>query len=150
MKTTESKGHPDIIELKIPAKDKNVAIVRLCVSGIGAQMEFTVDEIEDIKMAVGEACINAIYHGYENKGNPEDIVSFRFTMYPTKLAITVKDNGKGFDTKQIEKYIQQDEKKSLKKSGLGLFLMKSLMDELELDSNPSGTQVRMVKAKRAL
>ena len=133
----------DIIELKIPAKDQNIAIVRLCVSGVGAQMEFTVDEIEDIKMAVGEACLNAIYHGYGNKGKNTDIVCLQFEIHPARLAITVNDSGKGFDSGEMGKYLQKKEK-----NRLGLFLIKSLMDEVQLNSGPGGTQVRMVKNKR--
>ncbi|MFS8513265.1 MAG: anti-sigma B factor RsbW, partial [Planifilum fulgidum] len=48
----------DMIELTIPAKADFVGVVRLAVSGIASRMGFSYDDIEDLKVAVAEACTN--------------------------------------------------------------------------------------------
>jgi len=137
----------DTTELKVPAKTNYISVVRLCVSGIADRMKFSVDDLEDIKIAVGEACINSIKHGYDNKSNPDSVIMIRFSMTPEKLVILVKDKGKGFDTALVDVVSRQkgpDQKKP-GHIGMGVYLMKTLMDHIEFKSSSRGTQVEMSK-----
>jgi len=137
----------DVTELRVPAKTNYISVVRLCVSGIAARMKFSVDDIEDIKIAVGEACINSLKHGYGNKNNPDHVIFMKSLICPDKLVILIKDKGKGFDTALVDKYIRQNGlgKKRPGHIGMGVYLMKTLMDHIEIKSSPRGTQVEMIK-----
>lgn len=137
---------PEVIELKIPAKTKYMLVVRLSVTGIGQRMEFSVDDIEDLKIAVGEAYINSIRHGYE-KEEPGNFIHITFSIQPTKIEIVIKDNGRGFDIAPIDEYLEKVDNAKIKGIGMGIYLMKTLMDEVEFNSYPNGTEVRLVKYK---
>ncbi len=146
--TETPSGAGDGISLRVPCKAEYAMVVRLVASGIASHLDFTHDEIEQIKIAIGEACTNCIQHAYPSKRNGEEI-QVRFLPYPSKLVIIVEDFGEGFDAKLVEKYMLRKERE--KGEELGIFLMKSLMDELEISSVPGvGTQVRMVKYKEGL
>jgi len=136
---------PEAIELKLPAKAEYMNVVRLSIAGIGERMNFSVDDIEDIKVAVGEACLNSIRHGYEEKVSEENLIHIRFLIYPKRLEIVIKDNGKGFDASDIDEYLGKPGDEKTGGIGLGVQLMKTLMNEVKYISSPDGTQVRLVK-----
>lgn len=129
--------------IRVPCKPEYAMVVRLLASGLASHRGFTHDEIENIKIAIGEACTNCIQHAYPPEQDTGDIL-VRFFVYPSKLVIIVEDSGIGFDVKLVEEFVQRAEREKGKK--LGIFLMKSLLDELEITSvSGEGTQVRMVK-----
>lgn len=135
------------VEIKIPNKSEYVGVVRLAVAGIANRMNFTIEDIEDIKIAVSEACANAVRYAY-----PNDILGYiDVTCLPQKdkLEITVKDSGIGFDPKNIHKSKVKKETSQASKSdnlGLGFVFMQSLMDKVDLSSSPNkGTTVHLVK-----
>lgn len=135
----------ETIDLKIPAKTEYVVLARLCISGIGDRMELTIDEIEDLKIAISEACNNSIRYAY-NKDTSYNSIEIRFLIYPKKIIIKIKDYGPGFDTKFVNEYLRRHDDKRTKEIGLGLFLMKTLMNEVEYSSDPDrGTEVSLVK-----
>lgn len=135
----------DVIELKLPAKADYVGVVRLLVSGVANRMGFPYDDIEDLKVAVAEACTNVVTHAYpKDKGH----IHIECDVYDDKLAITVQDRGPSFDIEQIEKKLGPidiaNPVESLKEGGLGIYLMKSLMDRVDITSH-HGVVVRMAK-----
>ncbi len=136
---------PEVIELKLPAKAEYMNVVRLSIAGIGERMNFSVDDIEDIKIAVGEACINSIRHGYQEKVSEENLIHICFLIHSKKLEIVIKDNGKGFDSSGIAEYLEKTGDEKTEGIGLGVQLMKTLMDEVKYSSSPDCTQVRLVK-----
>ena len=136
---------PETIELKLPAKTEYMNVVRLSIAGIGERMNFSVDDIEDIKTAVGEACINSIRHGYQEKVAEENLIYIRFIIHPKKLEIVIKDNGIGFETISVDEYLAQPSDEKAESIGLGIQLMKTLMDEVKYSSSANGTKVRLVK-----
>lgn len=85
----------DYIEMKIPAKPEYVGVIRLTLSGIASRMGFSYEEIEDIKIAVSEACTNAVHHAYPNDEGGEVIVGFG--IYEDKLETMISDSGKSFN-----------------------------------------------------
>ncbi len=66
-------------------------------------MGYTYDDIEDLKIAVSEACTNAVQHAYkdENKGE----VSVRFGVFEDRLEVIVADQGDSFDFDQKQERI---------------------------------------------
>ena len=54
-------NHPDV-ELRLPAERAYVAVLRMTTAGLAARLDFTLDDIEDLRMAVGEACALVLEH----------------------------------------------------------------------------------------
>ncbi|KAB3533821.1 histidine kinase [Alkaliphilus pronyensis] len=134
-----SKSITDYIKLSIPNKPEYVSVVRLTVAAIANRMGFNVEDIEDIKIAIAEACTNAITHGKKEDKNNFDI---EFIVKDDKLTMVVCDSGRGCITDEISVPNLNDPKEG----GLGIFIIKSLMDEVEITSNlGKGTIIRMSK-----
>nr|WP_263324197.1 anti-sigma B factor RsbW [Neobacillus sp. Marseille-Q6967] len=136
----------DYVEMKIPAKPEYVGVIRLTISGIASRMGYTYEEIEDIKIAVSEACTNAVQHAYPSDEGGEVIVGFG--IYEDKLETMVADSGKSFNFLQTKNelgpYTESSTVDQLTEGGLGLYLIETLMDEVRV-LNRSGVTVFMVK-----
>lgn len=136
------KNKEKIVILKIPPSPEFVGVVRLTLSGIASRMNFSYDEIEDLKIAVAEACNNAIQHAYANADSRNSVsITIKFTINQKYLEIDVIDKGEGFDVKK------QDMRKTRpqEEGGMGIFLIKALVDEASFSSSNEGTQVKMIK-----
>jgi serine/threonine-protein kinase RsbW len=131
----------DFIKLTIPCKPEYVGTVRLTVSSVANRIGFDIDAIEDMKIAVSEACTNIISH---SNLNPEDFYNVICTTSDDKIEITIEDEGSGFD---IIQYHEPDEDE-MSESGLGLYIIRALMDEVNVESEVgNGTRYRMIKYK---
>jgi serine/threonine-protein kinase RsbW len=126
------------VTLRIPGQAEYVAVARLTVAGIASRMGFPYDAVDDIKVAVGEACTNAIEHAAPDA--PEAAIEICCQVESEFLVIEILDQGKGFDP------AMESQPDPLAGGGLGLVLIRALMDEVQLNSRTGkGTQVRMVK-----
>lgn len=126
------------IELHIPSVMGYEKIAMECAASMAKKMGFTEDRIEDLKTAVAEACLNAIEHG--NKMDTSTKVGITLTVEESKLQVSVKDQGKGIDevpTPSIESKIEGEEKPR----GWGIFLIKSLVNEVTFEPGPEGGNV---------
>ena len=92
-----------------------------------------------------EAVNNAILHG--NHSDPAKNVHMRCVIQKTSLIVTVKDEGNGFDANDLANPLTKEN--LLKENGRGVFLMRSLMDEVKYTQTKTGMSVRM-KLKLAL
>ena len=139
------KQESDFIEMIIPSKPEYVAVVRLTVAGVANRMGYTYDEIEDIKIAVSEACTNAVHHAYKDK---DGHIKVNFAVFQDRLEVTVLDQGQSFDIESVGNKAGPVDRdmpvEELSEGGLGLFLIKSLMDKVEI-SEDSGVVVAMTK-----
>ena len=136
----------EYIEMKIPAKPDYLGVIRLTLSGIASRMGYTFEVIEDLKIAVSEACTNAVQHAYSEDEVGEVIIGFG--IYEDKLEMMVADSGKSFDFIQTKNelgpYTESSTVDQLAEGGLGLYLIEALMDEVRV-LNHSGVTVFMVK-----
>jgi serine/threonine-protein kinase RsbW len=136
----------DYIEMQIPAKAEYVGVIRLTLSGIASRMGYTYEDIEDLKIAVSEACTNAVVHAYDKDEVGDIIVGFG--IYNNKLEMMVADNGVSFNFLQTRSklgpYSKTSETEQLVEGGLGLYLIETLMDDVRV-LNESGVTVFMVK-----
>lgn len=146
---TKSVKEAEIIDLDLPARAEYLAIIRLATLLVCKRMDFSEEKEEDIKTAIAEAYINVIKHAYGNSNrNYIKRVNIRYLAYPEKLAIVVKDFGRGFDPHFVQLYVKRADTERPEQVGLGIFLIKTLMDEVEYNSNlRGGTEVRMTKYK---
>ena len=131
------------VTLTFPSRSSNEGFARAAVAGFAAQMDPTLNELEDIKTAVSEAVTNAIVHAYPDSIG-EVIVKVRICP-DQMLEVTVKDHGRGIP--DVEKarqpmYTTGGEERS----GMGFTIMESFMDRLAIRSTPGrGTTVVMRK-----
>jgi serine/threonine-protein kinase RsbW len=133
----------EVIELSVPSRLGLEQVAVDATAALAKLMGFSEDRVEDLKTAVEEACINAIEHG--NKENSSTKVLVELTADEGKLQVNIHDQGKGVP-KDIEKPdIDAKVAGKQKSRGWGLFLIQSLMDEVEFDWNPeTGGVTRMV------
>ncbi|PTM53299.1 anti-sigma B factor RsbW [Desmospora activa] len=135
----------DQIELAIPAKAQYVGVVRLAVSGIANRMGFDYDDIEDMKLAVAEACTNAVDHAYSGKAGQ---IVIRFQIHQDRLEVVVKDEGNSFDIDTVKRRSGPINTclplTAMRERGLGLHLMETLMDRVVIDGS-RGVVVTLIK-----
>ena len=129
------------IVIYLQSRSENIAIARVTAAAFAAQIDFTLNEIEEIKVAVSEAVSNVVIHGYEeNNGQIELIMN----LYEDKLEYIIVDSGKGIDDIVLAR--QPSYSSDPERMGLGFVFMESFMDELEVTSVVNkGTTVRMAK-----
>jgi serine/threonine-protein kinase RsbW len=144
-----------MIEIRIPADAEWVRVVRLAVAGIASRQKFSLDDIEDIKLAVTEALNNAILHAAAPRDDAHlPLIIVQMTPYGDRLEISVADEGcfkDGSLPRAAMRLVSPHghSPSELPESGLGLFLMQSLMDSVEHHAGPDhNTIIRMVKYVR--
>lgn len=136
---------PTSIAVTIPAEAQYIDIVRLALYGFAEKAGFSFEQLEDMKVAVTEACTNAVLHAYDS-GQP-GIIDVRIELDKQGICIRVKDEGNSFDYDHNVKQFASHQLKSLndvKAGGLGLFLMHALMDKVEVRTE-RGTEVILTK-----
>lgn len=143
--TSLPDGASGRIELKIPASAQWVRVARLTVAGVASRLHFGIDAIEDIKLAVAEAINNAIQHA-PVAPDSEATVTITVESDEHGMWVSVADEGRvhgGITVKESEPHREEDE---LPEGGLGLLLIRSLMDEVTHESGThADTVVRMFK-----
>ena len=128
----------DRVELSIPCRAEWVALARLAVSAIANRLKLTIEEIEDVKLAVAEACTSVIQQDVHG-----DTLALTFESTPGALRIHVRDAGAHESRVDAPTAMDYDEARIV---GLGVFLIRTLMDEVSYDQHPErGTDLVMVK-----
>lgn len=128
------------VQLRFLSQADNVGLARLTAAGLAGQGNFTLPDIEEIKVAVSEAVSNAIIHGYDNR--PDGWVEVVMELDDQGLTVVVEDWGIGIeDVAQAREPAFSDDPERM---GLGFVFMESFMHGLEVDSTfGKGTRVRM-------
>ena len=125
------------------ASTKNLSRVRNFVSTQAKKHGFTDNQINDIRLAVDEACTNVIKHAYSFDESKEFSVDLEFDN--SALSIEITDFGIGFNPSKYEAPNLQKRIKQKKRGGMGIFLIQNLMDELTYDSDGSKNVIKMIK-----
>ena len=131
------------MSLSFTATSENEAFARVSVSAFVSQLDPTLSDLSDIKVAVSEAVTNAIIHGYENMSGD---VYLECSYDDDIVYILVKDCGKGIAN--IEEAMQPlyTSKPDMERSGMGFTVMESFMDTVSVESVPNeGTKIIMSK-----
>ncbi len=130
------------IKLTFSSLPENVSTARLLVASVGSQLDLSLNDLEELKVAVSEAVSNAIIHGYRNV--PENIVHLEMVIAQNQLKIIVNDQGCGIP--DVEQAMQPAFSTDPERMGLGFVFMQSFMDELDVTSVINhGTTITMVK-----
>jgi len=131
------------IEVSLPNKLGYERIAMDCSASFARIVGFVSERIEDLKTAVAEACINAIEHG--NKGRPDTRVLVTMNFNDDFFSVSVEDGGDGISELPKDTDIMQRIENLEPPKGLGIYLIKQLVDQVEFnDMTKGGHAVRMV------
>jgi len=132
------------IKLSLLSINENVSFARAASAAFSAQVDLTLTEIDEIKVAVSEAISNAVIHGYGEFIDKDNYIELVMNLFQDKLEFIITDYGRGITN--VEEAMQPSFSSDPERMGLGFVFMDSFMDELEVISEPmQGTTVRMVK-----
>lgn len=120
----------------IPNDPANASDMRSFVGDFIARAEIPEDIADEVLMAVGEVVANACRHGLRATGVGE--VAIRCGISDAHVVITITDDGPGFDVSSVMHTGVPD---LLSSGGRGFFLMRQLMDRVDVDSSAAGTTV---------
>lgn len=154
MQTQVSKGMPDQdnvkpqkiqpikeIELTIPILADMEITATYTATSVAEYMKFEQDRIDELKLALIEAVINAFEHSHSRDGK----VRIKFLLGDDNLTVIIQDHGKGFNIQNIEKPEISNKLHGSYKRGWGLMLIEQLMDTVYIESNEHGTTLVMSK-----
>lgn len=135
------------VKLTLPmAPDMEIAASKTATA-LAEFMRMTADKIDEVRMAVVEACINAIEHSQA----PDRKVYLTFEVLgedePEILRITVRDEGVGFAPGEVEEPSIEHKISAQRKRGWGLKIIRGLMDDVDIVSGHDGTSIVMTKAR---
>jgi serine/threonine-protein kinase RsbW len=130
--------------LQVPSNTENLAMIRDFVNGFGTRAGFSASEVAQLELAVDEACANVIEHAYGPEVTKE--VSIKATLDDSAVQIDVVDTGRGFDPAEISQKNLDQLVAERRSGGLGMRLMKTLMDEVHYEVIPGQkNELRMIK-----
>jgi serine/threonine-protein kinase RsbW len=124
-----------VVELRIPAVPEWVGVARLAAAGIASRLDFPIEDIEDLKLAVAEACNCCIQNG----GSGD--VRIECELQADRIAITVERAG--LPGSPAVGTAPEGDDADL--GGLGVFLIRALMDDVTYVSDPTGTKLTLIK-----
>ena len=130
-------------ELTIKSVTGNLTLVRDFVKTAAAKCGFEDESIEKIVLAVDEACTNVIKHAYKN--SPEGDITIKVSSSRQKMTVSITDHGSDFDPSLVPEPDIKEYYRQHKVGGLGLFLMRKLMDEVKYSSAGNKNQVKLIK-----
>lgn len=144
--TEKKKRGSKHYHLKLPIDTANLEIIREFIARIAQNMGFTGEEINRIELAVDEASTNVIKHAYKTEDKNSNFIDIEVKTFPDRLEIYVIDRGKGFDPAKIKTPEMDAYFKKMRRGGLGLYLIKTLMDKVDYSIKPGvRNKVKMVK-----
>ncbi|NQT26043.1 ATP-binding protein [candidate division KSB1 bacterium] len=130
--------------VKLPSHTDNLELIRTFVAGVAKKVGFQSEDINKIELAVDEACTNVVEHAYKEKENENIDVAIQIDYQ--KFTVVVTDKGKRFSPADIDIPDMDQYLAELRVGGLGIYLMKTLMDEVQYHTGPDGkNRVKMVK-----
>ncbi len=131
----------DRISYKLDSTLETVDSAEQTASRIASETGFGEDEVMQIAMAVREAAVNAVLHG--NAYDPEKKIELEFERTTQDLVITIRDQGKGLDKAMLPDPLAPEN--LLKTSGRGIFLIRSFMDDVQINPSQTGTEIKLFK-----
>jgi serine/threonine-protein kinase RsbW len=134
-------------QLHVPSSTENLSMIRDFVGSIGERAGFTKGELVKLELAVDEACANVIEHAYGSDSTRE--VTVKATIDPDVVQIRIVDTGRGFDPTAVKEADLDSLIRQGKSGGLGMRLMRSLMDEVHYEIGPGQkNELTMTKLRK--
>ncbi len=121
-------------ELRVKSRTENLSKIREFIQSYASSAGFKQEDIDNMMLACDEACTNIIKHAY--KSFPDGEIVIKLKCEDKKLIITIIDYGKAFHPESIPEPDIQEYYRQHRVGGLGMFLMKTLMDDVKYISIP--------------
>lgn len=145
------------MKLEFCAYPQNESFARVAVAAFMADLDPTIEQMEDVKTAVSEAVTNCIIHGYEmteekmekcfmEQQVPVPKIYLQMEVQERTVHISIRDEGVGIE--DVEKAMEPlyTSKPQLERSGMGFAFMEAFMDKIEVESKPGcGTTIFLHK-----
>ncbi len=154
--TPDTAAVSDVVELELPARPEVVSVARLIIGAlVAADPLFDEERSADLRLAVSEACTNAIQaemavHPDEPPDPDADPILMRCVLADGHIEVAITDHGGGFDPAGLEAHPEVTSPDRLNyEGGLGIPLIKMLADYLEFQPTADGTTVVMRFEPRA-
>ncbi len=129
----------------IKAATSKLTDIRKFVAKHAREHGFNEKQISDIQLAVDEACTNIIKHAYQFDQTKNFMIELEFDG--DQLSITLTDHGSGFDPNRYQRPDLKKQIEKKKRGGMGIFLIKNLMDDVSYSSNNNTNVLRMSKIR---
>jgi serine/threonine-protein kinase RsbW len=137
-------------ELVAPNDTRHLVKIREVVQEAAAQVPFDKREVGRIVLAVDEAVSNIMEHAYEDQENNEGDIRVTIDADCSKMEVVICDSGKEFNPESIQVPDISEHVQRGKKKGLGIFLMRQIMDEVKYTFVQGiRNELRMVKYVRS-
>jgi serine/threonine-protein kinase RsbW len=136
-------GANQIQTLSVEASTEHLAEVRDFVAAHAEQRGLSQKEISEIRLAVDEAYTNIIKHAY--KGDGQKQVNIEIGSDASRLWISLIDEGKSFDPSTYSEPDLLKRIKEKKRGGMGVYLIRKLMDQVQYNRKGQKNEIRMVK-----
>lgn len=135
-----SNGNGRQVRLTIPARAEYIALCRLALTGLSRLQHFGEEVLEDLKLALTEACTNSVRHAYQE--GTHGTVEIIYDLHPDRLVIEVSDDGGGFDPA-----VPTTGEQALAEGGLGIAIIRAIADEVEIGPHAGGkgSRLRFIK-----
>jgi serine/threonine-protein kinase RsbW len=135
-----------VVRLSFPAKADYLLLARLALAGVARSLPVGPELLADLKLAVTEACGNAVRHAY---GTGEGSVGVAFVVGDDRLELIVEDEGSGIGI-PVEQLVVPSEETAPDEptdGGMGMAIIRAIVDELDVreGENGRGTVVHMTK-----
>lgn len=127
--------------ISIPSSQEYLSDVDVFIEGILRGFGADESAVADIAISVSELVNNAILHG--NESASDKMVTVTISKNDSCVEISVTDQGAGFDPSDIENPI--DDANLMKEVGRGIFIVRSLMDHVEIEASDRGTTIIVTK-----
>ncbi len=135
------------VKLTLPMAPDMEVVASQAASSLAAFIGMSPDRVDEVRLAVVEACINAFEHSH----SPERRVEVTFCLIgdrePDCLEIRVHDRGVGFTVAEVEEPKIEAKLRGSRKRGWGLKIIQGLMDDVRILSGSNGTTVVMSKSR---
>ncbi|HEY4644638.1 MAG TPA: ATP-binding protein [Bacteroidota bacterium] len=132
------------LELQVESRTEKLTRVREFVSRAARKFGFGEDDVSKIALAVDEACTNIIKHAYNF--DPDRLIHLSILINEARFEVVITDDGRKFDPELFQIRNMTEYVKQYKRSGFGMYLMKSLVDKVEYTIKPGArNEVRLTK-----
>jgi serine/threonine-protein kinase RsbW len=132
----------DTVQLRVPGSHRYISVVRETVDAVSQQLRLSPDDRMAVKIAVGEACNNAVEHAPTTEGRTPPTMTVCVKVNGDALEIEVSNQGNGWRPQPKAK---MPDPLNYAERGRGMPLMEMLMDSVEYISVGGNTTVRMRK-----
>lgn len=136
---------PTTYSISVQASTEHLAEVRDFVATHASEFGFTKKDVDDIRLAVDEAYTNIIKHAYKNDGDQS--VEIELGYNSNTFWISLLDTGDTFDPETYSKPDVRRKIKEKKRGGVGVYLIRKLMDDVEYNTKGSVNEIRMTKKR---